>query len=95
MRNSLPSIQKVSSSSTIRVSRQLQSGLRKLAELEGESMQRILEKALERYRRERKMELFNEGYARLRRDPKQWREELREREIWDAALMDGLESDKW
>lgn len=76
----------------IRLSRQLQKALRKLAEQEGESMQQILEKALERYRRERKLELFNEAYAKLRRDPKAWQEELREREIWDTALIDGLES---
>jgi predicted transcriptional regulator len=95
MRGSLPSPEKSPASSTIRVSRQFQSGLRKLAEQEGESMQRILEKALERYRRERKMRLFNEAYASLRCDPKAWQEELREREIWDAALLDGLESDQW
>ena len=76
----------------IRVSRQLQKALRKLADEEDESMQRIREKVLEKYRRERKLELFNEAYARLRRDPKAWQEELREREIWDTALMDGLES---
>jgi hypothetical protein len=76
----------------IRVSRQLQKALRKLADEEDESMQRIREKVLEKYRRERKLELFNEAYARLRRVPKAWQEELREREIWDTALMDGLES---
>ena len=68
--------------STIRVRGQFHSGLRKLAEQEG-------------YRRGRKMELFNEGYARLREDPKAWKEELAEGQLWDRALLDGLERVAW
>jgi len=58
-------------------------------------MQRVLEKALERYRRERKMRIFNEGYAKLQQDPKAWQDELRERELWDNTLLDGLEPERW
>jgi hypothetical protein len=34
---------------------------------------------------------LDEDFARLQADPEAWKEELRERAIWDATLADGLE----
>ena len=53
-------------------------------------MQAVLDKALERYRRESFLRAANTDYAALRNDPKAWKEELRERELWEQALADGL-----
>jgi len=36
---------------------------------------------------------LNAGYARLRRDPAAWAEELEEQRLWDRTLMDGLEDE--
>ncbi len=33
----------------------------------------------------------NEAYAALREDEETWKEELRERALWESTLMDGLE----
>jgi hypothetical protein len=40
------------------------------------------------------LELVNTGYAELRADPQAWAEHLAERKLWDATLMDGLDSDE-
>ena len=34
---------------------------------------------------------FEAAYARLKKDKKAWREELKERSAWEATLSDGLE----
>ena len=53
-------------------------------------MQAVLDKAIERYRRERFLRAANEEYASLKRDPKAWKQELHEREIWESTSADGL-----
>ena len=42
-------------------------------------------------RRKKLIQASNEAYAKLRRNPKAWKEELEERALWDATLADGLE----
>ena len=49
--------------------------------------------AAETERRKRFLRKANTSYARLRKDPKAWDEELAERALWDATLSDGLEED--
>ena len=53
-------------------------------------MQAVLDKAIERYRRERFLHAANADFAALRRDAKAWKEELRERALWEHTLADGL-----
>jgi hypothetical protein len=48
---------------------------------------------IECLRRRWMMWRFNRDYARLRRDPVAWAEELAERALWDNTLLDGLEND--
>jgi hypothetical protein len=40
-------------------------------------------------RRNKLLEEANSEYARLKRDPKHWKEELDERALWDRTLADG------
>lgn len=68
--------------------------LKEMAEETGETMQAVLERAVESYRRQRLLEKANEAYAALKADPAKWGEEVAEREDWDAALGDGLEGDR-
>jgi len=64
--------------------------LRQLAQEEDESMQAVLDKAIEHYRREKFLRDANADYAALRRNPKAWKEELKERALWEQTLSDGL-----
>ena len=77
-------------STTVRITEETRAALRELADQAGEPMQEVLSRAVEAYRRQRILDATNAAYAALRADERQWREELKERGTWDAALADGL-----
>jgi hypothetical protein len=54
-------------------------------------LERILERAVESYRREQFYAEFDAAYARLQADPVAWEEELAERALWEVTLADGLD----
>ncbi len=54
-------------------------------------MAAVLEKAIERYRRQKFLEEANASYAALRANRTKWKEEIAERELWDRTDTDGLE----
>ncbi|HTU92958.1 MAG TPA: hypothetical protein VMF69_22950 [Gemmataceae bacterium] len=84
------------STPTISISETAHQILRELAEQTGQSMTDVLDKALDAYRRKLFFEQLNAGYAALRADPQAWAEELEERKLWDATLMDGLDpNERW
>ncbi len=78
---------------TTRISGPSREVLRKLAEESGESLQAILDKAIEMYRRQRFLEENNRAFEALRADSKAWKAEQAEREAWDTALGNDLEKD--
>ncbi len=53
-------------------------------------MQAVLDKAIERYRREKFLRDANADFAALKRNRRAWKEELKERELWEHTLSDGL-----
>jgi hypothetical protein len=65
--------------------------LRSLAKDAGVTMPEVLAEAVNELFRKRFIEECNAAYARLRADPKAWKEELEERALWDRTLADGLE----
>jgi hypothetical protein len=77
-------------SSNIRVSPRAHQLLRQLAEDEQRSMQSVLDHVLEWYRRERFLHAANADFAALKQDGKSWKQELRDRELWEQTLADGL-----
>ncbi len=79
----------------VRVTDETRAALRYLAEEMNETMQQILAKAVEAYRRQRILERTNAAYTTFRADPQAWREILDERAEWDGTLADGLEGDKY
>jgi len=79
------------SSTIMRVSGTVRQSLGDLSAKMDKTRQAILDEAVEEYRRRRFLEEVNEGYAALRNDPEAWKEELEERELWEATLPDGLE----
>ncbi|MCC6444524.1 MAG: toxin-antitoxin system protein [Armatimonadetes bacterium] len=84
------------SSTLVRVSRESHSILKKLTGRTGESMQAILDKAIEVYRRQLFLEETHAAYALLKEDTAVWASVQAERELWDATLSDGLDpSEQW
>jgi hypothetical protein len=80
------------SAPTVRISEASHQILKELAEHTGKTMMDVLDKALDTYRRTLFFEQLNAGYAEFRADPKAWAEHQAERKLWDATLMDGLDS---
>lgn len=79
------------STAIVRVSEAAWQTLKHLSERCGATMQEIVDRAVEEYRRKLFLEEANRAYAALKSDPRAWQEELQERRVWDAALADGGE----
>lgn len=73
----------------VRVSDTTHQLLRNLSKEFGESMQTIIDEALEQYRRRKFLEGLNEDFRALKEDGAAWQEELEERKMWDKTLLDG------
>ncbi len=80
--------------STIRISVASHQLLKEVAQIENSPMQLILEKAIERYRRELILHKTNQAYAALREDKDAWNEEVWERDSWDQTIEDDLSGDE-
>lgn len=76
-----------------RISEPTREALRKLAEESGESLQAILDKAVEMYRRQRFLEESNRAFGALRANTAAWKADQAEREEWDITLADGLDKE--
>jgi predicted transcriptional regulator len=76
---------------TVRVSSRTHEELREIAQAVGESMQTVIEQAVEDLRRKLFFEETNEAYMALRSDPNAWAEIEEERALWDQTLADGLD----
>ncbi|MEI6241989.1 MAG: hypothetical protein WCP39_01110 [Chlamydiota bacterium] len=57
----------------------------------GESQIAIIEHAVLVYHREWLMRKLNEAYAKLKKNKRAWKEELKERSIFEKTSEDGLE----
>jgi predicted transcriptional regulator len=77
-------------STTVRVTEHTHALLRELAAATGEPLQRVLEEAVEQYRRERFFADLHAAYERLSTDRAAWQDELAERAELDGTLADGL-----
>ena len=76
---------------TIRISDSAHVVLRSLAAEEGGTMQSVLEKAVEEYRRTHFWDNVQAAALALRQDSVGWQEELAERRAWEATLADGID----
>jgi len=66
----------------VRISPRTHALLRQFAKEADESMQAILDRAVERYRREAFLRAANADYLVLRRNSRAWKATLRERAKW-------------
>jgi predicted transcriptional regulator len=80
-------------SRSVRVSQRTHELLLELAAATGKPLQKVLERAVETYRREQLFAELDAAYARLKADPVAWEEELAERAELEGTLADGL--DDW
>jgi len=64
-----------------------------MAAQDNASMQAVLDKAIEHYRRERFLQGANADYAALKSDKKAWERELAERQLWERTLADGFDKE--
>jgi hypothetical protein len=78
-------------SATVRISKVTRDTLRNLAARSGESMQTIIDRAIEGYRRQSFIEQANKAYLALRENPESWESERQERREWEATLADSQE----
>ena len=78
-------------SRNVRISETALRTLRELAEVADISMQTMLDRVIEDYRREAFLKRANDAFAALRANPERWKEELEERRLWDKTLKDGAE----
>ena len=68
--------------------------LRKLSQETGKTIGDLLHDAIREYTQAALLRAANEEFAAIRNDPQAWKEELEERRLWDATLMDGLDGEE-
>ena len=75
----------------VRISSQSYQVLKSLSQEKGQSMQAVIDEALEDLRRRKILEATNEAFSALKANSKKWKRELEERELWENTLSDGVE----
>lgn len=75
----------------VRIQPESYAKLKEMATEAKEPMPKVLAAAIDALYRKRFLDQCSRDYARLRADPKAWKEELAERKVWEATLGDGLE----
>lgn len=78
--------------SQVRVSESTHKVLQALSSKEGKTMQDIIDKAIEDYRRKNFLEGLSQDFQVLQEDPDLWKEHEEEIVLWNNTLQDGLES---
>ena len=80
-------------SKLVRVSDIAYTKLDQIAQSTGYSKQDVIEQALESLERETILKQANEAYAEMRRNKKEWEQELQELDLWESTLEDGLKDE--
>ena len=76
---------------TIRIREKSHMALKEMAALTGESLQDVLDQAIEDRRRKLYLEGVNADYAALKRNSKAWADFKKETALWDVTNLDGLD----
>ena len=77
--------------SVFRVTPETRAVIQELARESNQSMQSLVSKAVEQYRRQVLLQRANDAYATLRAQPDLWTEDQEERRLWEGTLADDLE----
>ncbi|MDQ3063644.1 MAG: hypothetical protein M3R14_12430 [Acidobacteriota bacterium] len=81
------------SSYNVRISANSYQILKTLSQDKGQSMQSVIDQAIEDLRRRKLLEETNQAFTALKADEKAWKEEITERELWENTLIDGVEKE--
>lgn len=81
------------SSVNVRISENSYQILKTLSQGKGQSMQSVIDQAIEDMRRRKMLEATNLAFTELKADKTAWLEEIAEREIWTNTLSDGVEEE--
>lgn len=81
------------SSVNVRISSTSYKILKSLSRDNGQSMQAVIDRAIEDLRRRKLLEDTNAAFAALKTDDEAWQEETAERELWENTLLDGVEKE--
>ena len=92
MRDKLP-LGNFMQSVNVRISSQSYQVLKTLSKEKGQTMQSLIDQALEDLRRRKMLEATNDAFKSLKSDIESWNEELAERKIWENTLSDGVENE--
>ncbi len=76
------------SSTNVRITENTWVTLKELSSKTNTSMQDIIQKAVEDYRRKKILEETNEAFLRLKSNTVAWQEEQKERAEWESTLGD-------
>ena len=79
------------SSVNVRISSSSYQILKTLSQNRGQSMQSVIDQAIEDLRRRKMLEATNSAFSALKADKTAWQEEIEERKIWENTLSDGFE----
>jgi predicted DNA-binding protein len=75
----------------VRISSNTYRILKSLSKGKGQSMQSVIDEAIEELRRRKMLEDANLAFSALKTDKTAWQEELEERDMWENTLLDGVE----
>ena len=62
-----------------------------MVEDSGETIQSVLDQAIENYRRSLFLTRANQAFTALRQNETLWQEEISERQLWEKTIADGVE----
>jgi hypothetical protein len=81
------------SSVNVRISSTSYQILKSLSQNKGQSMQSVIDQAIEDLRRRKMLEATNSAFSALKADKEAWAVEAEERLLWENTLADGVEKE--
>ena len=81
------------SSVNVRISSSSYQTLKTLSKGKGQSMQSVIDQAIEDLRRRRLLDETNLAFSALKADKEAWAAESEERRLWGNTLADGVEQE--
>jgi hypothetical protein len=81
------------SSVNVRISSTSYQILKSLSKGKGQTMQSVIDHAIEDLRRRKVLEATNLAFSALKADRAAWQEESDERDLWENTLADGVEKE--
>jgi hypothetical protein len=81
------------SSVNVRISSTSYQILKTLSKGKGQSMQSVIDQAIEDLRRRKMLEATNLAFSALKDDKEAWAAESEERQLWENTLADGVEKE--